>query len=98
MKKKVIVACAGAVATSTIAANEIQKLCQEQGIAIEICQIRIAEIESHLPGACLIVTTTKLKRDYGVPYVAGMAFISGIGVEQTKRQILEILQRDSVGA
>lgn len=92
MKKKVIVACGGAVATSTIAANKIVELCQEHNIDVEICQIRISEIESHLEGASLIVTTTRIKRDYGVPYVAGISFISGIGEEQTQEEVLEILK------
>lgn len=92
MKKKVIVACGGAVATSTIAANRIMELCREHHIDVEICQIRISEIESHLSGTSLIVTTTKMKRDYGVPYVMGMAFISGIGVEQTEEAVLRALK------
>lgn len=93
MKKKVIVACGGAVATSTIAANKIRELCKKNNIEIEICQIRISEIESHLVGTDMIVTTTRLKRDFGVPYVTGMAFISGIGVDQTEQAILEILSK-----
>lgn len=32
MKKKVIVACGGAVATSTLAAEEIRELCEEHNI------------------------------------------------------------------
>lgn len=91
MKKKVIVACGGAVATSTIAANKVVELCKANGINVEICQIRISEIESNLP-ADLIVTTSKVKRDYGVPLVTGMPFISGIGVEKTIEAILEILK------
>ncbi len=89
--KKVIVACGGAVATSTIAANKIRELCREHGVDAEICQIRISEIEFHLDGADLIVATTKIKRDYGVPYVSGISFISGIGEAQTREAILEVL-------
>lgn len=91
MKKKVIVACGGAVATSTIAANKIVELCEENGIDIEICQIRISEIPSNLP-ADLIVTTSKVKKDYGVPLVTGMPFISGVNVEKTKEAILAVLK------
>lgn len=47
MKKKIIVACGGAVATSTIAANKVVELCKENGIDVEICQIRISEIASN---------------------------------------------------
>jgi PTS system galactitol-specific IIB component len=91
MKKRVIVACGGAVATSTIAANKVVELCKKNGIEVEICQIRISEIESNLP-ASLIVTTSKVKRDYGVPLITGMPFISGIGVEKTETAILDVLQ------
>lgn len=92
MRKKVIVACGGAVATSTIAANKITELCKKNGIDIEICQIRISEIESNLPGTSLIVTTSKVKRDYGVPLITGMPFISGVGVEKTEEAILKVLR------
>lgn len=92
MKKKVIVACGGAVATSTIAANHIKELCKKQEIDVEICQVRISEIESHLYGAKLIVTTSRIKRDYGIPCVMGMSFVSGVGVERTEDAILGILK------
>ena len=85
MKKKVIVACGGAVATSTVAANAVVDLAKENGIDVEIAQVRISEIESNLP-ADLIVTTSKVKRDYGMP------FISGIGADKTKAKILEVLK------
>ena len=70
MKKKVIVACGGAVSTSTIAANKVVELCKKNGIDVEICQIRISEIESNLSGAVLIVPTSKVKRDYGIPVIS----------------------------
>lgn len=91
MKKRVIVACGGAVATSTIAANKVVELGKKHGIDIEICQVRISEIESNLP-ADLIVTTSKVKRDFGTPLITGMPFISGVGVEKTEAAILEVLQ------
>ena len=91
MKKKVIVACGGAVATSTVAANKVVELCKKNNVDIEICQVRISEIESNLP-ADLIVTTSKVKRDFGVPLLTGMPFISGVGVEKTEANILMILR------
>ena len=92
MKKKVIVACGGVVATSTIAANKVVELCKKNGIDVEICQIQILEIESNLSGAVLIVPTSKVKRDYAIPVITGMPFISGVGVEKTEAAILKVLQ------
>lgn len=94
MKKKVIVACGGAVATSTIAANKVVDLCKKNNIDVEICQVRISEIESYLSGAVLIVPTSKVKRDYGIPVITGMPFISGVGVEKTEAAILKVLQQE----
>jgi len=91
MKKKVIVACGGAVATSTVAANKVVELCKNNNVDIEICQCRISEIASNLP-ADLIVTTSKVKRDFGVPLLTGMPFISGVGVDKLEEKILKILQ------
>ena len=91
MKKKVIVACGGAVATSTIAANKVVELCKNNGVDVEICQVRISEIASNLP-ADLIVTTSKVKRDFGVPLITVMHFISGVGVEKTEASILKVLK------
>lgn len=93
MNKKVIVACGGAVATSTIAANKVVELAKDNGIDVEICQCRISEIESNLDGASLIVTTSRVKRDYGIPLITGMPFISGVGVEKTGKAILDILNK-----
>ena len=92
MKKKVIVACGGAVATSTIAANAVLELGKKNGIDVEICQCRISEIPSNLDNAVLIVPTSRVKRDYSIPLITGMPFISGVGLEKTEKVILEVLQ------
>lgn len=38
MKRKVIVACGGAVATSTMAAEEIKDLCADHSIELDLVQ------------------------------------------------------------
>lgn len=90
--KKIIVACGGAVATSTVAANGIRELCKANAIDVEILQIRMSEIESSLDGVDLIVTTMRIKKDFGVPYVNGMSFLSGINKEATEEKILDYLK------
>ncbi|NDL64311.1 PTS galactitol transporter subunit IIB [Acerihabitans arboris] len=94
MKRKVIVACGGAVATSTMAAEEIKELCEENGIILEIVQCRINEIETYIDGVDLICTTARIDREYGdIPVVHGMPFISGVGIDVLRQEILTILQR-----
>ena len=47
MKRKIIVACGGAVATSTMAAEEIKELCQNHNIPVELIQCQVNEIETY---------------------------------------------------
>ncbi|MDR2340277.1 MAG: PTS galactitol transporter subunit IIB [Deltaproteobacteria bacterium] len=92
MKKRVIVACGGAVATSTVAANKVLELCKKNALDIEIVQCRVSEINMNITGASLIVATSKVSKDYGVPFVSGMPFISGVGVDAIESAILAALR------
>ncbi|SCC26421.1 PTS galactitol transporter subunit IIB [Gilliamella intestini] len=93
MKKKIIVACGGAVATSTLAADEIKELCNENNIELDLVQCRINEISTFIDDADLICTTAKMDQTFGdIPIVHGMPFVSGVGIEQLKARILSILK------
>jgi PTS system galactitol-specific IIB component len=89
--KKILVACGGAVATSTVAADKIRTLCQENNIAVDVQQCRIQEIALRASEVDLIVTTARITTDYGTPVVHGIAFISGINLEATEQKILDAL-------
>jgi len=93
VKRKIIVACGGAVATSTLAAEEIKELCEAHGIQVDLVQCRVTEIETYMEGAHLICTTAKVDRTFGsIPVVHGMPFISGVGMDTLRQQILTLLQ------
>ncbi|VBB08180.1 phosphotransferase system eiib component type 2/3 [Lucifera butyrica] len=87
MKKRVIVACGGAVATSTVAANKIVELSKKEGIDVEIVQCRVSEIGANCRNADLIVTTARVTKDYGIPLESGMPFVSGIGAGEAWQKI-----------
>lgn len=89
--KKVLVACGGAVATSTIAAEKIRELLADNNIPADVEQCRIPEIAGRASEADLIVTTARVDADYGTPVVHGIAFISGVNEEATQQKILDIL-------
>ncbi|MCX8640967.1 MULTISPECIES: PTS galactitol transporter subunit IIB [unclassified Gilliamella] len=93
MKKKIIVACGGAVATSTLAAEEIKELCNENNIQLDLIQCRINEINTFIDDVDLICTTAKMDQQFGdIPIVHGMPFVSGVGIDQLKQKILSILK------
>lgn len=90
--KKIVVACGGAVATSTVAAERVRDLCRANNIPAEVTQCRIGELDSVADQVDLIVTTAKVKKAYPVPVVHGLPFISGINVEKAEADILNALQ------
>lgn len=90
--KKIIVACGGAVATSTVAADAIRDLCKNNGIQADVVQMRVIEIANNLNGVDLVVMTMRIKPNFDVPYVNGMAFLTGINKEATEEKILSYLK------
>ncbi|TFJ91675.1 PTS galactitol transporter subunit IIB [Lentibacillus salicampi] len=90
--KKVLVACGGAVATSTVAAGKIKGLLKENNIEADVQQCRVSELASKADSADLIVTTAKVDRDYGVPVIHGIAYISGVGIDKTNQEVLDNLR------
>ncbi len=91
MRKRIIVCCGGAIATSTIAATKVTEFCRKNGINVDLVQCRISEISSNLP-ADLILPTARVGKDFGVPMVTAMPFISGVGIEKAEKEILKILK------
>lgn len=93
--KKVIVACGGAVATSTIASEEIQNMCADNGIEIEIVQCRVSDIEANITdNVVFICTTAKIDRTFGdIPMFRGLALISGVGADKLKEKMLAVLNK-----
>lgn len=89
--KKVLVACGGAVATSTVAADKIRTFCQLHHIEVDVQQCRIQEIAMRAADVDLIVTTARVTTDYGTPVIHGIAFISGINLEATEQKVLDAL-------
>ncbi|WP_430790504.1 PTS sugar transporter subunit IIB [Virgibacillus flavescens] len=92
-KKKVLVACGAGVATSTVVNGAIEDMAKEHNLKLDLVQIKITEVGSHVDTADLLVTTAMTKKEYPFPVINARSFLTGIGVEDTKKQILEELQK-----
>lgn len=89
MAKTVIVSCGTGIATSTVAAKAIEEACKEAGIDVITKQCKGQEIPELLrQGADLIVTTSVMRFDPGIPVVKGLAFLTGVGKDQIVQEIL----------
>jgi len=90
--KKIVVACAGAVLTSIIAADRITELCRGAGIPVDIQRCTVDELPTRAAGADLIVCTVRVTDDWGVPVVYGAPFITGQDVATTEDEVLAALR------
>lgn len=91
-EKVVLVACGTAIATSTVVAKAIEERCKAEGIAVRTRQCKAAEVPTLAKEADLIVTTTPLPKDIGVPVIQGLAFLTGIGKDQVLDDICTALR------
>lgn len=92
-KKKVLVACGAGIATSTVVNSAIEELAKENNLDVDLIQIKIAEVSAYEDTADLLVTTAMTKKEYKFPVIDARTFLTGIGVEETKKQILEELKK-----
>lgn len=91
--KRILVACGTAIATSTVVAKGIEEILKERGIQVITRQCKASEVRSLAGDADLIVTTTPVPNDLGVPVIQTLAFLTGIGKEEVIEQIISELQK-----
>lgn len=92
MRKTILVACGTAVATSTVVAKSIEEILRDRGINIVTRQCKASEVSSMLSGVDLVVTTTPLQGNLGVPVIQTLAFLTGMGKEAVIEQIIQALK------
>jgi len=89
--KRILVACGTAIATSTVVAIAIEEALRDRGIPVNIRQCKASEVASLVQGVDLVVTTTPVPSNLGVPVIQTLAFLTGIGKEATIEQIVKAL-------
>lgn len=92
MPKTVIVSCGTAIATSTVAAKAIEEACKAAGISVITKQCKAAEIKNFIDGADLIVTTSQVRFDPGIPVLNGLPFLTGMGKDKLIEEIIAVLK------
>jgi len=95
--KKVLVACGCAIATATALAQKIKRLAEINKIPIQIDQCKAIEVPNKsltfAPDLIVVSTETPAPADKSIPYIKGVAFLTGIGEDKLNAQILAVLQQ-----
>jgi galactitol PTS system EIIB component len=92
MAKKVLVSCGTGIATSTVVAKKIESVLNENGINAVVEQCKASEVPSKAERADLIVTTTPISGAGNTPIVQSIAFLTGIGMENDLKKIIDYLK------
>lgn len=94
MSKKILVACGTAIATSTVVAKKIEKLCKENGIQCMTVQCKASEAVSKARTfkPDVIVSTTHINDGIGIPVINGRPFLTGIDLQKTIEDLLDVLK------
>jgi len=91
-QKVILVVCGTGIATSTVAAQEIQERLAERGIHVETRQTSVGSMASgSLEGISLIASTCHLQGDYGVPIVNVVPLLTGVNEDKVIEEIIRLL-------
>lgn len=91
--KRIIVACGSGIATSTMISSHLSELLDQHHISYELIQCSLQEIDSYVDDADLIVTSMDLQKNFSIPKVTAISFLTSIGAEETEKEILRVLNQ-----
>ncbi|MDB4996870.1 MAG: galactitol transporter subunit [Myxococcaceae bacterium] len=91
MKKKILVACGTAVATSTVVAKKLEEKLRAKGIEVQIDQCKASEVSTKVDGYDVVVATTEVDDTRGKPFLRTLSFLTGIGVDADVEKIVKLL-------
>ncbi len=91
-RKRILVACGTAIATSTVVARKIEEELEKRGMKVDITQCKASEVPSKVEGHDLVVTTTMVSGTGSIPVIHTVSFLTGIGVEQDIEKIINYLK------
>jgi PTS system galactitol-specific IIB component len=72
-------------------AMKVEELLREHGIEAEIRRCMTSEAKTAAKDADLIVATTQIV-DVAIPVISGIPFISGVGMDRVKQEIVDTLR------
>lgn len=90
---KILVACGSGVATSTVIADRVKKLCESNGFKVNVQQVKVVQVENMCKDFDLIVASTKIPETITTPYVFAINYLTGVNREKTDSDIIEKLKK-----
>ena len=93
MAKKILFVCATGIATSTVATEKTLEYLRERNVDVDYVQVNVSALGDYHEGdADLIVATTQVPYETGIPVVHALPLITGIGEDDTLEEIYEAIE------
>jgi PTS system galactitol-specific IIB component len=90
-RRRVLVACGTAIATSTHVADRLAREFAARKMDVTITQCRVSEIPAYASDVDVVVSTALAGRQYSVPVLSGVPFLTGIGDKEVLEEVLRAL-------
>lgn len=88
--KKVIVACGSGVATSQTVASKVTRLLKERNLDdIKVEVVDLKSVDTHIKNSAAYIAITKIEKQYPIPVINGIAFLTGINMEAELQKIID---------
>ncbi|MWN05813.1 MULTISPECIES: PTS sugar transporter subunit IIB [unclassified Gilliamella] len=88
--KKVIVACGSGVATSQTVASKVTRLLKERNLdEIKVEVVDLKSVDTHIKNSAAYIAITKIEKQYPIPVINGIAFLTGINMEAELQKIID---------
>ncbi len=89
--KKVIVACGSGVATSQTVASKVNRLLKEKNVDAKVEAVDLKSVDRYLTDACAYIAITKVKKEYSIPVINGIAFLTGMNQEKELQRLIDAI-------
>ena len=83
----ILIACGSGIATSTVIANRVKNLCEDNGF-----KVKVQQVEKMASEFDLIVASTRVPETVTTPSVFAINYLTGIKPEAVDEQILKVLR------
>jgi galactitol PTS system EIIB component len=92
--KKILLACGTGICTSTAVNAKLQRILDEKGLKgqYQITQCKIAEVPMKSADFDLCIATTQVSGEIKCPFIMGIAFLTGMGLDPIIEKVLAILE------
>lgn len=94
IRKRIACVCGAAIASSSSIKYQLEEFFEREGINdVELICCRFAELDQQIGRICLIVSASRLFREYPVPVISDVCYLTGIDCEPTNQKILDLLKQ-----